>query len=408
MHSNEVRITVENLVKKYRLFGHPGDRIKQALTLGRVKFHRDFTSLNNVSFDVGSGERIGIVGQNGSGKSTLLQLVCGILKPTSGMVNVNGRIAALLELGAGFNPEFTGRENVYFQGAVMGLTRKQIDSRFSGIVDFADIGDFIDQPVRIYSSGMFVRLAFSAMVHTDADILVIDEALAVGDEAFQRKCFDKLADYLEGNDKILLFVSHNIRQIERICSKVIWLDKGCVKEVGEPASVCSAYQRKIQEYHQSRLGSEVPRPNIAYSGEIDVNSMKIYSTGYDMPGDQFEMHSSIRIVVEFQAHVELQDSEIIVGIHTTDSVFIAASSTAMLSKTKYFSPGNHQVECFVPDLMLLPGVYQFRLAVFDRFRRGLWVGHRLCSFRVVAPPDINVTRVPDGLVDLPFEWKLDD
>lgn len=405
MRSNEVQIIVEELIKKYRLFGHPGDRIKQALTLGRVKFHREFTALNKVSLEVSSGETVGIIGQNGSGKSTLLELICGILKPTKGRVCVQGSIAALLQLGAGFNPEFTGRENVYFQGAVMGLSRSEIDSRFSDIVDFADIGDFIDQPVRIYSSGMFVRLAFSAMIHTNADILVVDEALAVGDEAFQKKCFDKLAAYLEGNDKILLFVSHNIRQIERICSKVVWLDKGCVKQIGDPVSVCGAYQRSIQEYHRNTHGFEKPRPNIAYSGEIDVNGIEIHSTSKIKPSDEIEMHDAIKIIVDLECNEDLAKTEMVIGIHTTDSLLIATFSTNNTSTMQSISKGSHKMECLISDIALLPGVYQIKLAIFDGFRRRLWVGHRLCTFRVVAPIDGDVENLREGLVDLPFAWS---
>jgi ABC-type polysaccharide/polyol phosphate transport system ATPase subunit len=188
MRSDAV-ISVNKLTKTYRIFGHPGDRIKQALTFGRMRFHREFTALKDVSFEIKKGETIGIIGRNGSGKSTLLQLICGILKATAGSVQVNGRIVALLELGAGFNPEFTGTENVYFQGALMGFTRAQMDERFDGIADFAEIGEFIDQPVRTYSSGMFVRLAFSTAMHLNPEILVVDEALAVGDAGFQQKCF---------------------------------------------------------------------------------------------------------------------------------------------------------------------------------------------------------------------------
>ncbi len=406
MRSNDVKISVESLVKKYRLFGHPADRIKQALTLGRVKFHQEFTSLNDVTFDVKSGETIGIVGRNGSGKSTLLQLICGILKPTRGKVRVSGSIAALLELGAGFNPEFTGRENVYFQGAVMGYSRADIDNRFSDIVEFADIGEFIDQPVRTYSSGMFVRLAFSAMIHTDADILVIDEALAVGDESFQRKCFDKLADYLEGKDKILLFVSHNIRQIERICSKVVWLEEGCVKHIGDPVSVCSAYQNKIQEYHQGNLKTEVPKPNIAYSGEVDVISVTLCSELDNSQISEFSIHSAVKIIVEFECRQALTKVEIDVGFHTTDSIVVATASTALLPEPPSFSQGRQKIECSVPDLPLLPGVYQIRLAIFGGFRRMLWVGNRLGTFRVVKPADNKSISHQDGLVDFPFIWKI--
>ncbi|PKO58767.1 MAG: ABC transporter ATP-binding protein, partial [Betaproteobacteria bacterium HGW-Betaproteobacteria-17] len=202
--SSDIAISVRNLSKTYRIFGHPGDRIKQALTLGRVPFHREFTALKDVSFEIKKGETVGIIGRNGSGKSTLLQLLCGILKPSSGSVTVNGRVSALLELGAGFNPEFTGRENVYFQGALMGFTRRQMEERFDDIAAFADIGEFVDQPVRMYSSGMFVRLAFAVAIHMEPEILVVDEALGVGDAAFQSKCFQRISAIREGGGSILL------------------------------------------------------------------------------------------------------------------------------------------------------------------------------------------------------------
>ena len=223
--SDDIAISVRNLSKTYRLFAHPGDRIKQAATFGLRKYHKEFTALKDVSFDIRKGETVGIVGRNGSGKSTLLQLICGILKPTSGTLRVNGRVSALLELGAGFNPEFTGRENVYFQGALMGFTQVQMAERFDDIVEFADIGEFIDQPVRMYSSGMFVRLAFAAAINVGPDVLVVDEALSVGDAAFQQKCFDRIYD-IQSRGMTMLAVSHNPYQIERLCTRVAVMDGG--------------------------------------------------------------------------------------------------------------------------------------------------------------------------------------
>lgn len=236
----DIAVSVRNLTKTYRIFGHPGDRIKQALTLGRKRFHREFTALKDVSFEIRKGETVGIVGRNGSGKSTLLQLICGILKPTSGTVQVNGRISALLELGAGFNPEFTGRENVYFQGALMGFSKLQMDERFEEIAAFADIGGFIDQPVRTYSSGMYVRLAFSAAVHADPNILVVDEALAVGDMAFQRKCFAYL-DRIRDAGCTIILVSHDTGAITSHCDWALILNRGELVMYGSPKHVVDRY-----------------------------------------------------------------------------------------------------------------------------------------------------------------------
>jgi lipopolysaccharide transport system ATP-binding protein len=242
--SDDIAISVKNLTKTYRIFGHPGDRIKQALTFGRMRFHKEFTALKDVSFEIRKGETIGIIGRNGSGKSTLLQLICGILKPTLGTIQVNGRISALLELGAGFNPEFTGRENVYFQGALMGMMQSEMDERFDDIAAFADIGEFIDQPVRIYSSGMFVRLAFAVAVHVQPDILVVDEALAVGDEAFQRKCFERICQFREMGGT-LIYVSHNMASVAELCNHALLLEQGKLTATGAPKLVIACYLKNI-------------------------------------------------------------------------------------------------------------------------------------------------------------------
>ena len=241
--SSDIAISVRNLTKDYRLFTHPGDRIKQAATFGLRKYHKKFTALKDVSFDIRKGETVGIIGRNGSGKSTLLQLICGILRPTAGTVQVNGRVSALLELGAGFNPEFTGRENVYFQGALMGLGKEEMDRRFDDIVAFADIGEFIDQQVRTYSSGMFVRLAFAVIAHLDADILVIDEALSVGDAMFAQKCV-RFLDAFRKKGTVLL-VSHDIASITSLCGRVLWLEQAGLGKDSSAKEACEAYLSSI-------------------------------------------------------------------------------------------------------------------------------------------------------------------
>jgi lipopolysaccharide transport system ATP-binding protein len=247
---SEIAISVKNLAKTYRIFGHPGDRIKQALTFGRMRFHRQFTVLQGISFDINKGEAVAIVGRNGSGKSTLLQLVCGILKPTSGYVKVSGRVCALLELGSGFNPEFTGRENVYFQGAIIGVPKEEMDARLESILAFADIGEFIDQPVRTYSSGMFVRLAFAVIANVDADILVIDEALAVGDVFFQQKCMRHLRDF-QNKGGTILFVSHDAAAVVALCQKAILLtcNAECNMTIGSAKEICQIY---IRQFYKER------------------------------------------------------------------------------------------------------------------------------------------------------------
>ena len=260
MSSDDIAISVRDLTKTYRLFAHPGDRIKQAATLGLRKYHKEFTALKDVSFDIRKGETVGIIGRNGSGKSTLLQLICGILKPTSGTVQVNGRVSALLELGAGFNPEFTGRENVFFQGALMGFTHAQMSDRFDDIATFADIGDFIDQPVRTYSSGMFVRLAFASATHCVPDVLVVDEALSVGDTRFQSKCFARMSE-IRSSGGTVLFVSHTPEQIAHHCNRALWLERGRVAGQDDAMSALQAYLASAASNAISRVDETDDRPD---------------------------------------------------------------------------------------------------------------------------------------------------
>lgn len=253
-----IAIKVKNLSKCYHIYENPRDRLKQfvAPRLQRMtwqqhkQYFREFWALKDVSFEVKKGETVGIIGRNGSGKSTLLQMICGTLTPTSGSIQTNGRIAALLELGSGFNPEFTGRENVYMNASVLGLNKEEIDTRFDDIVAFADIGDFIEQPTKTYSSGMMVRLAFAVIAHVDADILVVDEALAVGDAFFSQKCMLFLRNFMKTGT--VLFVSHSTDSIKSLCSHVIWLEKGVVLQEGTPKEVCELYLEAFYEAQQGK------------------------------------------------------------------------------------------------------------------------------------------------------------
>lgn len=256
--SSDVAIRVSNLSKCYQIYDNPRDRLKQFFlprlhcTIGQEpkNYFHEFWALKDVSFEVKRGETIGVIGRNGSGKSTLLQMICGTLSPTSGSVETNGRVAALLELGSGFNPEFTGRENVYMNASILGLSQQEVDARFDDIVAFADIGEFIDQPVKTYSSGMYVRLAFAVIAHAEADILVIDEALAVGDALFQQKCMRFLRKFMEKGT--VLFVSHDTGAVINICNRAIWLQRGIVSRDGEPKETAEAYLAALFEEQQGQ------------------------------------------------------------------------------------------------------------------------------------------------------------
>ncbi|EMM7533258.1 TPA: ABC transporter ATP-binding protein [Citrobacter braakii] len=240
MMSFDYAIKVENIGKCYQIYDKPIDRLKQMLSRKDHKYYREFWALRNISFEVKKGETVGIVGKNGSGKSTLLQIICGTLNPTSGEVTTKGRIAALLELGSGFNPEFSGRDNVYMNAALLGLSKAEIDEKFESIIDFADIGPFIDQPVKTYSSGMMVRLAFAVQAQIEPDILIVDEALAVGDAKFQARCFERLKQLKQSGTSILL-VTHSTEQIVTHCSKAVLIDSGVVMDIGEPRQVTNYY-----------------------------------------------------------------------------------------------------------------------------------------------------------------------
>lgn len=237
---NQPAVIVTNVSKKHRLFENARDRLKEALHPFSKRYHREFWALQDINFEIPRGQTVGILGRNGSGKSTLLQILASVMQPTSGVVTVDGRVSALLELGAGFNPEFTGRENSVFQAEVVGLSREEIDRKLSEIESFADIGTFFDQPTKVYSSGMFVRVAFAAAINVDPDVLIIDEALAVGDAKFQNKCFQKLREFRE-QGKTILLVTHAMETVTRLCDQAILLEHGRIVKMGSPNDVTNTY-----------------------------------------------------------------------------------------------------------------------------------------------------------------------
>jgi lipopolysaccharide transport system ATP-binding protein len=285
--SSDIAIKVEGVSKCYQIYDQPRDRLKQ-FVLPKIQrmvraqpkqYYKEFWALKDVSFEVKKGETVGIIGRNGSGKSTLLQMICGTLCPTSGSVTTHGRIAALLELGSGFNPEFTGRDNVYMSCALLGLTNEEVNSRFDEIAAFADIGDFIDQPVKTYSSGMFVRLAFATNVISSPDIMIVDEALAVGDMNFQAKCMTALTRFQE-NGGTVLFVSHDIGSIKSLCQEAVYLENGRVVSYGQAPKVAERYVRAMREEMSddmrkfSRVSSEFTRDHVLVNSSAAANQIE--------------------------------------------------------------------------------------------------------------------------------------
>lgn len=288
---SDVSVSVSGISKCYQVYATPHDRLKQFLLprLARATFRqprryfKEFWALRNISFDVRRGETLGIIGRNGSGKSTLLQIICGTLSPTGGQVETTGRVGALLELGAGFNPEFTGRDNVYLNASILGLSQSEIDGAFDAIVSFADIGEYIDQPVKTYSSGMTVRLAFAVQANLSPDILIVDEALAVGDAKFQAKCFDHLARLKEQGTSILL-VTHSSEQIVTHCSRAILIESGEILLSGEPRDVVNRYQDLL-------FGkSSGARKNLSGESASDRNAPEVSFSELSSDEDRFCLH----------------------------------------------------------------------------------------------------------------------
>lgn len=260
-------ISVKELSKKYKLYSNKQDRLKEAISFSNKSYHQDFSALSNITFDVKKGETVGIIGTNGSGKSTLLKIITGVLTPTEGNVEVNGKISALLELGTGFNQEYSGMENIYLNGRMMGYTKKEMEERVPKIIDFADIGEFINQPVKTYSSGMFARLAFAVAINVDPDILIVDEALSVGDLFFQNKCFKKF-DELREKGVTILFVSHDISSVRQMCTRVLWIEKGIQKIFDSSDLVCDMYM------DEKRMAMNQNAIRTSGNSEIDVRIVK--------------------------------------------------------------------------------------------------------------------------------------
>lgn len=273
-------IEVNDLVKTYKMYNSKKDMLIEAISSGRKKRHTDYNALNGISFNVKRGETFGIIGTNGAGKSTLLKILTGVSWPSQGTIEVDGKIAALLELGAGFNQEYTGMENIYLNGKVMGYTREEMKSKVANILEFADIGTFIDQPVKTYSSGMFARLAFAVAINVEPDILIVDEALSVGDIYFQNKCYKKFEE-LRNKGITILFVSHDIHTVKQMCSRVLWIEKGVMQMCGGSVEVCNAYtnnilmRNKAEQVDEVSDAYEVKKLNICEFPQITYSSESI-------------------------------------------------------------------------------------------------------------------------------------
>jgi lipopolysaccharide transport system ATP-binding protein len=409
MPDDTFAIRAEGLSKCYALYDHPADRLKQMLARGRKRYYREFWALREVGFELPKGQVLGLVGRNGAGKSTLLQLVCGTLAPSAGRLEVNGRIAALLELGAGFNPEFSGRENVYLSATILGLSKAEVDRRFDAIVEFSGIPEFIDQPVKTYSSGMYVRLAFSVATSVDPDILVIDEALSVGDGEFARKSFDRIRALKEAG-KTILFCSHSLYQVEAFCDQVLWLEQGRAVMLGEPQEV-------VRRYGASLAGAELEpeSPSGPAAGPPPPAEEKSLAPGHarlsrvevsldGRAGRDFKARpgeSDLSVRVQFESDPALPPPH--VGVTLDYGTLLAVSCAVSRSDgvaIERDAQGRGEVVLDFPKLPLRKGEYL--LAVYLGCENAL---HIYDSVQAVARLTVEDALPEPGLVDLPRRWR---
>lgn len=323
---NDIAIKVKNLSKCYQIYDKPHQRLLQGFLGSKKQYFKEFWALKDVSFEIKKGETVGIIGRNGSGKSTLLQMICGTLTPTLGTVETHGRVAALLELGSGFNPEFTGRENVYMNAAVLGLSQAEIDARYEDIVAFAGIGEFVEQPVKTYSSGMLVRLAFAVAINVEPEILIVDEALSVGDEVFQRKCFSRI-ESIKKNGATILFVSHSGSTIVELCNRAILLDAGEQLVLGRPKIIIGQYQKLIYAPLEKL---SVIRDEIINSELHDVDNKLM-----DIASEINELNGSINESCEEFFDENLQPS----------SIYAYESKGAFISSARIVDFSDQKVNC---------------------------------------------------------------
>jgi lipopolysaccharide transport system ATP-binding protein len=402
-------IEVNHLTKEYQL-GHITSLKQTALnTLKRLTFQpvqerERFKALNDVSFSIDQGEVVGIIGHNGAGKSTLLKHLANISKPTKGNVIVRGSVAPLIEVGAGVNPELTGRENIFLNGAILGIPKKIIQQKLDEIIDFSELEQFIDTPVKRFSSGMAVKLGFSIATSMEADILIVDEVLAVGDLAFQRKCFDRMEELIKRQGRTVLLVSHNIRQVERMCSRVMLLSHGKILQDGESHSTCDRfYQISNQTIHDQKTKNSSKR--ISSSGEVQKIEVEVLDLQNKVTDSIIE-GGALRIKVRFTLNKSLTNPEFHVGTHTTDFVYLTGESSAVLGQRHEYRIGTHEVELIIPFYPLVPGTYGIRFAVIDQNGRVVFYGESLKFFNV-CPKTMDAPLQDElRLVNVPVEWNL--
>ena len=371
---DETVISLSHITKIYKLYDRPQDRFKETFSLTHKKYAKDFYALRDISFEIKRGDSIGFVGKNGSGKSTLLKILTGVLSETSGEKRVSGRISALLELGAGMNMDFTGMENIYLNGTIMGIPREEMEKRVDSIVSFADIGEFIYQPVKTYSSGMFVRLAFAVAIHVEPEILIVDEALAVGDTRFQMKCMDKFMEFMEAG-KTILFVSHDVNMIKRFCRRAIWINEGSLVMDGETDRVTDEYTDflksglTLEEYQaltdgetvQEESQGEEPEHAIAQVEHVIMRNSRGEEIAEIVQGE------AVTLEIAYQVYEEQVNEPVLgVAIRSVDHEYICGLNTLLDGQRIPWKAGQNKLSLVYEGFNLTGGSYYFDVALFDR------------------------------------------
>ena len=380
-----------------RLVGRPAEKRKP------------FKALDDVTFSVEKGEVLGIIGHNGAGKSTLLKLLARVSNPSSGRVSVIGKVAPLIEVGAGMVPDLTGRENIHLNCTILGIPKKEIARKFDQIVSFAELEEFIDTPIKHYSSGMKVKLGFAIATSVDAEILIVDEVLAVGDLAFQRKCFDRMEDLIKRQGRTVLLVSHNIRQVERLCSRVLLLDHGKVINDGAPTDICNVfYEISDKRILDTKLRATATSGRTLTSGNAEIESVVML----DKRGNsvtEIEYLDGVEIRVGYRILADLPDPIFSIGVHTTDFLYLATSQSIGSLSTETLLPGHYVLSYAIHRFPFLPGVYSLRLGVaLGGTFQPVFYSENVLSFQV-SGKQINravQSQYREGFVGLEGEWEL--
>lgn len=411
----EYSIEVENLSKVYKLYDKPSDRLKEALSPVKKCYHKDFYALRDLNFKIKPGETVGFVGKNGSGKSTLLKLLTEVLTPTEGSLKINGKVSALLELGAGFNNEYTGMENIYLNGTIMGYSREEMDKRVDDIVKFADIGEYINQPVKTYSSGMFVRLAFAVAINVEPDILIVDEALAVGDVRFQLKCMDKFLEFKEKGITIL-YVSHDINSIKRFCTRAIWINEGHLEADGDVDLITDKYldylkmldaQSDEKDDAKDNTGNDVMKS--AAEGERDLEStveiaevvsLKIMNSRGEET-EEIEHGEKVSLKLTYYVNdTTIKNPVVGIALLRLDNLYVCGLNTLLDKVDVPWEKGYNSVTLTYDSFNLVGGGYYFDVAVYDQ-TASVPFDYRT-KYREVF---VKMGYIAEGIEILPHKWS---